>query len=73
MQHIPLFREYPSVPLILLLMELELILTELRPFELSHFAQFLQLCNQLLPQFSMDDSQTWQTYCGHNADMHIGF
>ena len=40
-------------------MELELILTELRPFKLSHFRHFLHcrvwsLCNQFLLQFSVD-------------------
>ena len=51
-------------------MRLESVLTELWPYELNHFRHFLQcrvwsLCNQLLLQFSIDVSQTWQTYCAY--------
>ena len=58
-------------------MALELILMELRPFEISFFRQFLQcwlcsLCNQLLPQFSVNVSQTLQASCGHIEDVHVG-
>ena len=60
------------------LVEQKLFLTELRPFQLSHFGNFLHsrvwsLCNQLLLQFSMDLFETLQTYCGHNEDVHVGF
>ena len=49
-------------------MELELILTELWPFKVSHFSQLValwvwSLYNQLLLQFSMYVSQTLLTYC----------
>ena len=58
-------------------MELELILTELQPFELSHFRQLLHcrvwsLCNQLLLQFSMDHFETMHTCCGCE-DVHVNF
>ena len=53
-----------------------LIFRELRPFELSHIRNFLHngvciLYNQLLPQFSMDVSQTLQTYGGHIEIVHV--
>ena len=52
------------------LLDLELILTELWPFELSHSRETLHcrvwiLCYQVAPQFSMDLFQTLSTYCGH--------
>ena len=57
-------------------MELELILTELRPFELLVIFGNLLHCriglyNQLLLQFSTDVSQTWQTYCGHIENVYV--
>ena len=69
-------------------MELELILTELQPFELSHLRQlyalkvilgnFLHcrvwsLCNQLFLQFSMDHFETMHTCCGYIEDVHVNF
>ena len=30
------------------------------------------MCYQLVLQFSMDVSQTLQTYCGHTGDVHVG-
>ena len=69
-------------------MELELILTELQPFELSHLrhiyalkvilGNFLHcrlwsLCNQLFLQFSMDHLETMHTYCGYIEDVHANF
>ena len=59
-------------------MGLESVLTEIGPFELSHFSSCLRcsiwsLCNQLLLQFSMDVSQTLQTYYGYTEDVHEGF
>ena len=58
-------------------MELEIILTELRPFELSHLRDFVHnrvgsLCNQLLLQFSMNSFETLHTSCGHNENMRVG-
>ena len=58
-------------------MALDLILTEKRPSELSHFRHFLHcrvwsLCNQLL-QFSMDLYQTLHTCCAYNDNVHVGF
>ena len=54
------------------------ILPELQPFELSNFEQFLHyrvwsLCNQVPSQFSMDASQTLQTYFGHIENMYVQF
>ena len=53
----------------------KLILTELRPFQLSDFWQIFvwSLCNQLLLQFSMDLFETLHTYCRHSEDVHVGF
>ena len=45
------------------------MLTELQPFEFSHFRQLLQL----LLQFSMDLFETLLTCCGHIEDVHVGF
>ena len=60
------------------LVELELILTELQPFKLSHFRQLLHcrvwsLCNQLLLQFSMDHFETMHTRCEYIEDVHVNF
>ena len=48
-------------------MELQLILTELQPFELSHFKQFLHCrvlgCLINFSHSSMNVSETLQTYC----------
>ena len=57
-------------------MELESILTELWPFEFSHFRQFFgivgsEVCDILLLQFSMDCFETMHTCCGHNEDVHV--
>ena len=57
-------------------MDVELILRELQPFELSHLEKFLHcrvysLCNQLLHSFLC--SQTLQTYCGHIEDVPVDF
>ena len=58
-------------------MELELILTELQPFELSHFRHFFlhcrvwSLCNQLLLQFSMDHFETMDTCCAYIEDVNF--
>ena len=57
-------------------MELELILTELQPFELSHFRQLfalygMELCKQLLIQFLMNYFETMQIYCGYIKDVHV--
>ena len=57
-------------------MELELFLTELQPFKVSHFRQLLHcmvrsLCYQLLPQFSMAVSQT--LHCEHIEDVQVCF
>ena len=47
------------------MLEVELMLTELRPYKLSHLWQlFCTVGYQLLSQFSVDVSQTLQTYCG---------
>ena len=59
-------------------MELVLIFAKLMLFKLRYFGSFLHsrvwsLCNQLLLQFSMDASQTLQTYCAHITDVHVGF
>ena len=59
-------------------MELGLILTKLRPFELSHFRHFLHyriwsLCNQLLLQFSMDLFENLLTCCEHNKNVNVVF
>ena len=59
-----------------LMVELEPILTELQPFKLVIFAAFLHcrecsLCNQLF--FSVDVSQTLQTYCEYKGDVRVGF
>ena len=57
-------------------MELELVLTELQPFELNHFlGNFLHcrvwsLCNQLLLHFSIDHFETMHT-CGYIEDVHV--
>ena len=53
-----------------LFMELELILTELQPFEFSHFrhlshCRIWSLSNQHLLQFSMDHFETMHTCCGY--------
>ena len=61
-----------------LLVEIDLILTELQPFELSHLGNFLHcrvwnLCNQLLLQFSMDHFETMHTCCGYIEDVHENF
>ena len=55
-------------------MELELILTELRPFKLSHFWQLFgtMAYNQLL-LFLRDSVHTVQTCWKHNEDIHYGF
>ena len=47
-------------------------------FELSRLGNFVQctvwsLCDQIITQFSMDVSQTLQTYCGHITNVHVGF
>ena len=58
-------------------MELELItsLTELRPFELSHFRQFFFALQgiefQILLQFCMDATQTSQPRCEHIEDERV--
>ena len=59
-------------------MELELILTELQHFELSHLGNFLHcrvwsLCNQHPLQFSMDHFETMHTCCGYIEDVHVIF
>ena len=59
-------------------MGVESILTELQPFELSHFRQFLDcmvrsLCNQLLLQFSMDHFETMHTCRGYIEKVHVNF
>ena len=56
-------------------MGLELILTELQPFEHSHFRQLFawSLCNQLLLQFSVDHFVTMRTCCGYIEDVHVNF
>ena len=59
-------------------MELESVLTELLPLDLVVFGSFFfcmvwSLCNQLLLQFSVDVSQTLQTYYGWIEDVHIRF
>ena len=58
--------------------ELKLILTELQPFELSHFRQLFDcrvwsLCNQPILQFSMDHFETMHTYCGYIENVHVNF
>ena len=58
-------------------MELEIILTKLRPLKLSHFGSFLHfrvknLFNQLLEGFLMDVSQTLKTYHGRIENVHVG-
>ena len=60
------------------LVELELILTELQPFEVSHFWQFFalwvwSLCNQFLLQVSMDHFETMHTCCGYIKNVHVNF
>ena len=47
-------------------MELELILTELRPFELG------LLCKLFIVGYGACVIN-WQMYCGHNEDVHVGF
>ena len=59
-------------------MALDLILRELWPFELSNFRRIsrlwiLSLCYQLLAQFSLDVSQTLQTYCEHVENVYVDF
>ena len=59
-------------------MELELVLTEVQPLELSHFRHFLRcrvwsLCNELLLQFSMDHFEILHSYCGYIENVHVGF
>ena len=59
-------------------MELESVLTELLPLDLVVFGSFFfcrvwGLCKQLLLQFSVDVSQTLQTYCGWIENVHIRF
>ena len=56
-------------------MEIELNLTELQPFKLLAFlhCRLWSLCNQFLLQFSMNVSETLQTYYGHTEDVHVGF
>ena len=69
-------------------MELELLLTELQPFELSHLRQLYalkvilgnslhckvwSLCNQLFLQFSMDHFEIMHTCCGYIEDVHVNF
>ena len=58
-------------------MELEIILTNLRPLKLSHFGSILHfrvanLFNQLLKWFLMDVSQTLKTYHGRIENVHVG-
>ena len=60
------------------LVGLELNLTDLQPFELSHFWQLLHcrvwsLCNQLLLQFSIDYFETMHACCGYIEDVHVNF
>ena len=38
----------------------------------SHFT-VKSLCNQLLPNFSMIVFEALHSYCGHNADVCMGF
>ena len=33
----------------------------------------IEICNQLLPQFSMDLFETLHTYCEHKEDEYMGF
>ena len=81
MLHIPLLRafgEHPSVPPILLLMELELYLTELQPsnfviLENVLHCKVLSLCNQLLLQFSMDHFEILHTCSENIENVHMGF
>ena len=54
-------------------MELELILTEIQPFELILGNWVWSLCNQLLLQFSMDHFETMYTCCGYIEDLHLNF
>ena len=60
-------------------MELELILRELRPFEVSYVRQFFLhskvwgLCNQLLLQLSVNLYETLHACCGHNENVHVVF
>ena len=49
-------------------MELELILTELQPFELSHFRQGFALYVDYFFYF-----ETMQTCCGYIEDAHVNF
>ena len=54
------------------------VLTEIGPFELSHFSSVLHcsiwsLCNRFFLQFSMDVSQTLQTYYEYIEDVYGGF
>ena len=50
-------------------MELELILTELQPFELSHFRQGF-VCRWIIICFYFE---TMQTCCGYIEDAHVNF
>ena len=61
-------------------MELELILTEVLLFKLSHFrhsfflhSRVWSLCNLLLLQISVDVSQILCTYCCYIEDMYLSF
>ena len=53
-------------------MELELILTELQPFKLSHFRQ-LCVCVINSLKFSMDHFETMHTCSGYIEDVHVNF
>ena len=58
-------------------MELELILTELQPFKLSHLRQLFCIvgyrvcCNKFILQFSVDHFETMHTCCGYTEDVHV--
>ena len=56
-------------------MELDFILTELQPFELSHFSQFFCIVGYgvcvILLKFSMHYFETMQTCCGYIEDVHV--
>ena len=59
-------------------MELELILRELQPFELSHFRQLFCIvgygvCVINSSYILMNYLETMQTYCGYIKDVHVNF
>ena len=55
-------------------MELELILTELQPFELSHFRQLFALYGMEFPLTVFNDHfEPLHTCCGCIEDVHVNF